>query len=67
MSEDMPQPFITAQDFARQADPHFIAVCEAAQKMGARISDIPGLWFLPGYPELTSAQLLQLASAQPRK
>jgi hypothetical protein len=34
----------------------------AVEKLGATPADIPGLWNLPGHPELTSQQLLDLAS-----
>lgn len=31
----------------------------AASEMRATPADIPGLWNVPGYPELTTGQLLQ--------
>lgn len=34
----------------------------AAMLLGATEADIPGLWSAPGYPELTTGQLLQIAS-----
>jgi hypothetical protein len=34
----------------------------AAQRLGATQTRIPGLWNAPGYPELTSGQLLDVAS-----
>lgn len=34
---------------------------QAAAKLGATPSDMPGLWSAPGYPELTSWQLLDAA------
>lgn len=34
---------------------------QAAAKLGATPADIPGLWNAPGYPELTSWQLLDAA------
>jgi len=33
----------------------------AARVMGATPADIPGLWNVPGLPELTTGQLLMLA------
>jgi hypothetical protein len=36
----------------------------AAMLLGATQADIPGLWNAPGYPELTTGQLLQVASAR---
>jgi hypothetical protein len=36
---------------------------QLAQQLGAKPSDIPGLWMLPGFPELTINQLRFLASA----
>lgn len=33
---------------------------EIAAQLGATPADIPGLWNLAGYPELTSGQLLQI-------
>lgn len=39
------------------------AVDAAASKLGASADDsIPGLWHAPGYPELTSGQLLAAAA-----
>jgi hypothetical protein len=37
-------------------------VRQAAIALGARRADIPGLWFAPGYPELTEGQLVQAAA-----
>jgi hypothetical protein len=34
---------------------------EAAKRLGAVPADIPGLWFAPGYPELTTGQLVSIA------
>lgn len=34
----------------------------AAKIVGATPADIPGLWNAPGYPELTTGQLLQIAA-----
>lgn len=34
---------------------------QAAEKLGAVPADIPGLWCVPGYPELTTGQLLDAA------
>ena len=34
----------------------------AARALGASPSDIMGLWNVPGYPELTSNQLMQIWS-----
>ena len=36
----------------------------AAEKLGARPASIPGLWNVPGHPELTTAQLIDLAARQ---
>lgn len=36
------------------------AMRAAAEKMNAKPADIPGLWWVPGYPELTTNQLLYL-------
>ncbi len=33
----------------------------AVSTMNARPADIPGLWWVDGYPELTTGQLLQIA------
>ena len=38
------------------------AVDCAVEKMKARAADIPGLWYVNGYPELTTSQLLQVAA-----
>lgn len=38
------------------------AVLRAARRIGAQPSDIPGLWNAPGYPELTTGQLLSLGA-----
>lgn len=35
-----------------------IDVQEIARQLGATPADIPGLWNAPGYPELTTAQLI---------
>lgn len=35
---------------------------EIAAKLGGGPADIPGLWFVPGYPELTTSQLRQVAA-----
>jgi hypothetical protein len=34
---------------------------DAVKKLNATPATIPGLWNAPGYPELTTAQLLQIA------
>lgn len=39
------------------------AIFAAAEKLGASNSDIPGLWTVPGHPELTTNQLLNLAAS----
>lgn len=36
-------------------------VRDAAERLGATPADIPGLWNAPGYPELTTGQLLSIA------
>jgi hypothetical protein len=41
-------------------DPKSIAE-KVAVLLGAVPADVPGLWWLPGYPELTTGQLLQIA------
>jgi hypothetical protein len=45
---------------------HFYAshVELAARKLSATPSDMPGLWHAPGYPELTTGQLLSIANAR---
>jgi hypothetical protein len=35
-------------------------IAKIAETLGATPADIPGLWNLAGYPELTNGQLLQL-------
>jgi hypothetical protein len=45
--------------------PTYQLITSARDKIGALPSDIPGLWFVPGYPELTTAQMLQIASKVP--
>lgn len=45
--------------------PPYGLVLMAAKQLGAVQSDIPGLWNAPGYPELTTAQLLGIASSRP--
>lgn len=42
------------------------AVIEAAKSLGAMPADIPGLWLVPGYPELTTGQMLQVAKQSQR-
>lgn len=37
----------------------------ASALIGATPSDIPGLWNAPGFPELTTGQLLSLAMNRP--
>lgn len=37
------------------------AIQAAARTIGAVPADIPGLWFAPYYPELTTGQLLSIA------
>lgn len=37
------------------------AVALAAARLNATPADIPGLWNAPGYPELTTGQLLNAA------
>jgi hypothetical protein len=37
-----------------------MSLYDIARSMGATPADIPGLWNLPGYPELTTAQLVQI-------
>lgn len=39
-------------------DPNIIRA--AASSLGAVPADIPGLWNVPGHPELTTGQLLDL-------
>lgn len=34
----------------------------AAAAVNAKPAEIPGLWAVPGYPELTTNQLLQIAA-----
>lgn len=36
-------------------------VLEAARILGAVEADIPGLWNVPGYPELTTNQLIEVS------
>lgn len=39
-------------------------IAEAARRIGAVPADrVPGLWNIPGHPELTTNQMLQVASA----
>jgi hypothetical protein len=38
---------------------------QAARRLGAMPADMPGLWWAPGYPELTDYQLLDAASRTP--
>ena len=40
------------------------AIAYAARLLGAKPADIPGLWIVPGLPELTTGQLLQIAGQQ---
>ncbi|EQA97255.1 hypothetical protein L286_23300 [Sphingobium sp. HDIP04] len=40
------------------------ATAYAARQLGATPADIPGLWNVPGLPELTTGQLLQIAAQQ---
>lgn len=42
-------------------------IAEIAKAMGARPADIPGLWWLDGYAELTTGQLLQLWDERGRR
>ncbi len=42
-----------------------IAIMEASAKLGATMTNIPGLWDVPNYPELTTNQLLSIASNLP--
>lgn len=37
----------------------------AAAKLGAVQSDMPGLWNAPGYPELTTWQMIEVAKLGP--
>jgi hypothetical protein len=37
------------------------AIENAARRIGAAPADLPGLWTAPGYPELTTAQMLDAA------
>ncbi len=37
-------------------------IANCAARLGATPADIPGLWNIPGYPELTTAQMLSLPS-----
>lgn len=37
-------------------------ILDAARRLNAVPADIPGLWTAPGYPELTTSQLLQIAA-----
>lgn len=39
-----------------------VAAYAAANKLGAVPADIPGLWNVPGHPELTTGQLIDLAA-----
>lgn len=39
-----------------------VAAYAAAKKLGAVPADIPGLWNVPGHPELTTGQLIDLAA-----
>lgn len=41
-----------------------MTVQEAAQILGATPADIGGLWNAPGYPELTTAQMMLIATEQ---
>ena len=48
-----------------QPMPSLNAIMQAALRIGATPADIPGLWNAPGYPELTTGQLLDIASKLP--
>lgn len=37
---------------------------QIAQHLGARPADMPGLWTLPGFPELTTNQLRDVAQLE---
>lgn len=39
-------------------------IADAARKIGATATDIPGLWNAPGHPELTTAQLMNIAATR---
>ena len=41
------------------------ALEKVVARTGATPADIPGLWNVPGYPELTTAQLFSLKESQP--
>jgi len=53
-------PLAALREFA--SSPGYAAALDAARSLGAVSADIPGLWMLPGYPELTSRQLVQIAA-----
>ena len=38
-------------------------ILEMSKRIDAVPADIVGLWYAPGYPELTTSQMLQVASS----
>lgn len=36
------------------------AISEELRRIGAQPADMPGLWNVPGYPEITTGQLMQV-------
>lgn len=43
-------------------EPRERVISRAASALSARPSDIPGLWIVHGYPELTTGQLIDVAA-----
>ncbi len=43
-------------------DQFYVTIEGAAVQLSARPADMPGLWIVPGHPELTTGQLIALAN-----
>jgi hypothetical protein len=52
--------FVTLETYGDRA----FSIMDAARRVGAVPTDIPGLWHVPGYPELTTMQMLQVAETK---
>lgn len=63
MNDQIPCPLVIGANIAQTAAGALKSAVEYHQRMGRTVqqSDIPGLWNVTGFPELTTGQLLSIA------
>lgn len=59
---DARRPADATVRFDEHGRPIFWLPAAAAERLNATPADMPGLWSVPGHPELTTNQLLALAA-----